>query len=107
MEAGVAAGFKEFETAFKTLVEAVSTLNQEQEKLTESVLGQRLAVTSNGGPQAQEFNQLITRVKLLKARMPATSGGRLGDDAFWSRLYVLALLRSTCPPIAFICSTMW
>lgn len=37
MEAGVAAGFKEFETAFKTLAEAVSTLNQEQEKLTESV----------------------------------------------------------------------
>ena len=101
VDAGVASYFRQAEAAIGNLAEAINALNQEQERLTETVLRQQACPAVDGSRHAQEMNQLMTRVRLIEARLPPLQGGRLGDDAFRSRLDVLAFVEEHVPSNCF------
>jgi len=101
MEAMITTRFKEVETAMGAIADIIRALNQEQEKVTEAVLNQQAHAASIGGLPAQEVNQMMARLKLLEARLPAPSGGRLGDEAFRSRLDVLTFVEEHVPSNCF------
>ncbi len=94
MEAMIATGFKEVESIMGAIADDIRTLNQEQEKLTEVFLNQQSVSASSGTSPPQEVNQMMVRIKFLEARLPAPSGGRLGDEAFRSRLDVLTFVEA-------------
>lgn len=84
LETDMTTGVKEVEASMQILADAVKMLSQEQEKLTDALLGLHQGGRMSGGANHPEVGQLLARVKLLEARLPTLPGGRLGDESFHS-----------------------
>jgi len=101
LETDMMTGFKEVEASMQILADAVKMLSQEQEKLTAALLGLHQGGKMSGGANHPQVGQLLARVKLLEARLPALPGGRLGDESFRSRVDVLAFAEEHVPSNCF------
>jgi hypothetical protein len=97
LETDMTTGVKEVEASMQILADAVKMLSQEQEKLTAALLGLHQGGKMSGGANHPQVGQLLARVKLLEARLPALPGGRLGDESFRSRVDVLAFVEEHVP----------
>jgi len=86
----------EVKEAFEGVGEALKILGAEQGKLTEMVLLQ----THRPSVPAVDVGQLSARIKLIEARLPS-SQGRLGGEAFQSRIDVMTFVENNVPSNCF------
>jgi len=89
----------EVQAAFEGIGDTLKVLSLEQEKLTERVLLSGHVVKSP--TSVVDTSSLLARVQAVEARLPAPQSGRLGGEAFQSRVDVLAFIEDHVPSNRF------
>jgi hypothetical protein len=90
--------FEDVQTALNEIVDFVRVLGLEQEKLSERFLSGHGQVHSQSVP---DLDTVKAQIRLLEARIPSSSNGRLGGNLFQSRVDVLMFIEDYVPSNAF------
>jgi hypothetical protein len=80
------------------VMEFLKLLNAEQEQLYEALTN---GAAPLGGSSRAEFNTLVTQLKVIEAKIPSTSSGRLGGELFQSRVDVMLFVERHVPSNSF------
>ena len=91
----------EIQAAFDGIGDTLKLLSLEQERLTEQVLLRPTTMPTSPINPSSEIAQLTARLKAVEARLPSNPSGRLGGEAFQSRMDVQVFVETHVPSNCF------